>query len=107
MKPSKKALEEAISQKKTLGKYFFDEATQAFFTDVEIVLVIKKVGKKLYKAQSYFFDGYEIWVEEQKLFFEGDEAEAKEKAVSNWNKEPEMFMSYPIIYTNICCEVSS
>ncbi|WP_338762457.1 hypothetical protein WAF17_17665 [Bernardetia sp. ABR2-2B] len=107
MKHSKQELEEFISKTKTLGVYVFDEEKQHFTSDVEIGLVIRKVKENLYKPVSYFFDGYEVWVEDEiNLFFEGNEDEATQKAIESWlNSELEFFMSYPIIYTNVSCEI--
>jgi len=106
MSHTKNELEALISQKKTIGIYLFDEEQQIFTSDVEIVLGIQKIEEKLYRAEYYFFDGYEAWLrDDQKLLFEGEEAQAKEKAVSSWNEKPEMFMEYPIIYTNVKCEI--
>jgi len=106
MKNSKEELERLISEKKTLAIYIFDEEHKLFTSDVEINLVIKKIEKDLYKAVSYFFDGYEFWVEDKmELFFEGNEEKAMQKAIERWNNEPEIFMDYPIIYTNLTCEL--
>ncbi|WP_375562604.1 hypothetical protein ACE193_08670 [Bernardetia sp. OM2101] len=107
MKHSKQELEELISKTKTLGVYIFDEENQRFTSDVEIGLVIRKVEENLYKASSYFFDGYEVWVEDEiNLFFDGNEEEAMQKSIKSWNEyEPEFFMNYPIIYTNVVCEI--
>ncbi|MEM1135748.1 MAG: hypothetical protein AAGI07_07890 [Bacteroidota bacterium] len=107
MKYAKSELEELISKKKTLGKYSFNEDKQHFIADVEVVLIIKKIKENLYKSQCYFFDGYEVWIkDDEQLFFEGNEKEAKEKAIVSWNDEPEIFMEFPILYTNISCEIS-
>ena len=107
MKHSKAELEKLISQKKTLGYYIFDEKKQQFTSDVEICLTIRKVEENLYKAVSYYFDGYEFWVEDRiNLFFDGNEEEAMQKAILSWNEyEPEFFMDFPIIYTNVVCEI--
>ncbi len=106
MKYSKEKLDELISKEKTLGIYVFDEEQRIFTSNVDISLVIKKIEKDLYKAVSYFFDGYEFWVKDRiTLFFKGSEDEARQKAIDSWNKEPEIFMGYPIIYTNLTCEL--
>ncbi|OJJ21464.1 hypothetical protein BKI52_13020 [marine bacterium AO1-C] len=106
MSHTKNELETLISQKKTLGQYVFDEAQQIFTSDVEITLGIQEIEEKLYRAEYYFFDGYEVWLnDDQKLFFKGEEAQAKEKAILSWNEKPETFMEYPIIYTNVACEI--
>jgi len=106
MSYTKNELEALISQKKTLGKYLFDEEQQIFISDVEVVLGIQKIKEKLYSAEYYFFDGYEIWLSDgQKRLFEGEETQAKESAILSWNAKPEKFMEYPIIYTNVKCEI--
>ncbi|MEN7548797.1 hypothetical protein AAG747_12825 [Rapidithrix thailandica] len=101
-------MEELISQKKTIGLYIFDEEKKIFTSDVEITLGIKKLKDGLYKAEYYFFDGYETGLSEDfQLYFEGNENEAKEKAILSWNEDAEIFMGYPIIYTNIYCEIEN
>lgn len=107
MKYSKSELENLIKQKKTLGKYLFNKDMQIFTSDVEIQLVLKKIRKECYQAQYSYFDGYELWVGDQSIFFEGSENEAKNKAISSWNENPELFMGYPIIYTNVSCYIES
>ncbi|WP_291727805.1 hypothetical protein [Bernardetia sp.] len=107
MKYSKEELEKLISEKKTLGVFIFDEKKQQFTSDVEICLTIRKVEEGLYRAVSYYFDGYEFWVEDKiNLFFEGNQEQAMKKAIKSWNEyNPESFMEYPIIYTNVICAI--
>lgn len=105
MKYSKDELEKLISKKKTLGKYFFDEEKQIFTSDVEIELIIKKIDKNYYQGQYIYFDGYELWVGDKTIFFEGNEEEATLKAILSYNEEPELFMGFPIIYTNVSCYI--
>lgn len=103
---TKEELEAQISKKKTLGTFVFDENKKHFTTDVPICLVLEKQTEELYKAQRYFFDGYEVWLEEDtQILFEGNEEEAKGKAIQSWNEPPEQFLGYPIRYTQITCEI--
>lgn len=105
MNYSKRELEKLISKKKTLGKYIFNKKLKIFTSDVEVALGIRKVSESLYKASYYFFDGYEVSVEDSQLFFEGTPNQALQKAIDSWNESPEIFMGYPIIYTNINCVI--
>ena len=105
MNLNKKELEELISRKKTLGNYIFDEEKQCFFGDTETELCIKEVTENKYKSICYFFDGYEIGLNEDEVeFYEGTEDEAKQMAIKSFN-EGDKFMGYPVIYTNVTCEL--
>ena len=65
---------------------------------------IAKVAENKYKSVCYFFDGYEVWVDEDDVeFFEGDEKTAKKAAIDSFNSEK--FMGYSVIYTNISWEL--
>ena len=106
MTHTKKELEAQIRKKKTLGTFVFDDKQKHFTTEVRICLVLQKQKEALYKAQRYFFDGYEIWLgEDAQILFEGNEEEAKTKAIKSWNEPPELFVGYPILYTQITCEI--
>lgn len=104
MKPDKQKLEQLISEERTLGNYVFDEEKLCFYGDAEIVLGIAPVEAKKYKSICYFFDGYEVWLDDEEAeFYEGSEEDAKRLAIESFNREK--FMDYPIIYTNVFCEI--
>jgi len=105
MNHSKEELEKLIREKKPIATYKFNENRKIFTSNVEIVLGIKKIEENLYQAQYYYLDGHEFWLNDSKLFFKGNIKEAKLKAIESWNKEPELFLNYPIIYLNISCEI--
>ncbi len=104
----KEELEYLINEVKTLGKYVFDEEKKCFFADTEVVLCLKEIEiGKFVSVGSYFFDGYEIGLSEEeadKLVFYGDKEYVREKALNQYNLEPEIFMNYPVIYTNVFIE---
>ena len=103
---SKHKLEELIKEKKTLGNYIFDNEKKCFISDTKIHLYISKIGINKYKSEFYYFDGYEIWLnEDEKELYVGDERKVKKKAVESFNSNPEIFMYYPILYTNILCNL--
>ncbi|XZF15633.1 hypothetical protein ACTHGU_05810 [Chitinophagaceae bacterium MMS25-I14] len=102
----KQKLEELIKQKKTIGNYIFDEQKQCFLGDAETELCISKVAEDKYKSVCYYFDGYEIFLEDKDVeYYDGNEETAKQKAIESFNRQPEMFMGYPILYTNVTCEL--
>ena len=107
-KTEKEELESLINEAKTLGRYVFDEEKRCFFADDEIVLCFKEIEEGKYMScESYFFDGYEIGMSEEdaeKLIFYGTEDVVNEKVKEHYNLEPELFMNYPIIYTNVFVE---
>ena len=104
MNLSKQQLEELIREEKTLGNYVFDEDKKCFYGDVEVELYIAKVAENKYKSVCYYFDRYEVWVDEDEVeFFEGNEETAKQVAIDSFNQAK--FMDYPIILTNINCEL--
>jgi len=107
-KTEKEELEHLINEVKTLGRYIFDEEKRCFFVDAEIVLCFREIEEGKYKScESYFFDGYEIGMSEEeaeKLVFYGTEDMVYEKIREYYNLEPEIFMNYPIIYTNVFVE---
>ena len=102
----KQKIEEQIKQVKTIGNYIFDEQKKCFFGDAETELCITKVAENKYKSVCYYFDGYEIFLDESEVeFYDGDEQTAKQKAIESFNQQPEIFEGYPIIYTNVTCEL--
>ena len=104
MKLDKIKLEELISKERTLGKFVFDEEKETFFTDVEVQLYIAEIEEGKYQSEFYYFDGYEISVdEEDKIIFEGDLEISRQKAIDSYNSRGESFMEYPIYYTNVSC----
>ena len=106
MKHSKSQLEELISREKTLGNYVFDESEQCFYGDAEVELYISKLNDTKYRSELFYFDGYEVYLEdEQKDFFEGDFETAKQKAIDSYNSRGETFMDYPVIYTHVTCHL--
>lgn len=108
IKTEKEELEYLINEAKTLGRYVFDEGKKCFFADAEVVLCFKEVEEGKYvSCESYFFDGYEINISEEKaekLVFYGEEEVVCERVKEYYNSEPEIFMNYPIIYTNVFVE---
>lgn len=104
MNLDKRNLEELISQKMTLGNYIFDEKENCFFGDAEIELYISKIEENKYQSELYYFDGYEIYIEdEQKMTFEGNFEIAKKQAIESFNSRKNKFMNFPIFYKNITC----
>ncbi len=102
MEFEKQKLEELIRQKKTVGNYIFDEQKKCFFGDAETELYITQVSENKYKSVCYYFDGYEIFLDDRETeFYEGNEQAAKQMAIDSFNQEE--FMGYPILYTNITC----
>jgi hypothetical protein len=99
-------LEEFIHQKKTIGKYIFDEKKKCFSGNVVIVLYLSKINENNYRTELYYFDGYEIGLEDsQKEFYKGNEESAKKMAIESFNAQPELFMGFPIFYSNVSCEL--
>ncbi len=100
----KKEMEELISKEKTLGRYVFDESNNAFLADAEIVIYITQVNVGKYRTVCYFFDGYEIYLDENEVeYFEGDEEAAKAMAIRSFQQDT--FMGFPISYSNIVCQL--
>lgn len=101
---NKQKLETLISEERTIGNYLFDEEKQCFLGDAETVLYITKVAENRYKSVCYFFDGYEIYLDEGDVeFYDGNEALCKQKAIDSFNQGK--FMGYPIIFTDITCNL--
>ncbi len=104
----KEELEKLIAEKWTLGNYIFDEEKQCFFGDTEVGLCLKQIEDNKYMScESYFFDGYEVGIsdeEAEKLVFYGTEDVVSEKAIEEFNSEPDIFLGYPIFYTNVSVE---
>lgn len=99
-------LENSIRQEMTIGNYFFDESCECFWGDAEIELYICQIEGNKYQSECYFFDGYEIGLnEEQKIIFSGSLEEAKEKAVASFNSGINEFLGYSIYFKNICCNL--
>lgn len=62
--------------------------------------------KYKYKSVCFYFDGHEIFLNDNDIeYYDGDEQTAKQKAIDSFNQQQEMFMGYPIIYTNVICEL--
>ncbi len=100
----KSNLEILIAQTKTIGTYIFDEEKQCFFGDAEIELVIARTDDNHFQSVLYYFDGYEIGLEDHQIeFYKGDLSAAKKMAIESFNANPELFMEYPIFYTKISC----
>lgn len=103
MSETKAELEALIKEERTLGNFVFDEESQRFTCDVEIVLVVKNDGPKKYRSLCYFFDGYEVSVEEKdRLTFEGEQDEVRAAVIASYPAD--VFLNYPIVYTNVSCE---
>ena len=84
----------------------FVSLIKCFIGDAKIHLYISKIAINKYRSEFYYFDEYEIWLnEDEKEFFKGDEQKAKKKAVESFNSNPETFLNYPILYTNVLCTV--
>ena len=97
-------LEELISQERTIGNYIFNEQNNCSSGDLGTVLYITKIAENRFKSVCCFFDGYEVYVDEDKEeVYDGDEKTAKQKAIDSFNKGT--FMGYPIIFTNITCNL--
>lgn len=102
----KSNLEELIAQKKTIGTYVFDEARSCFLGGAKVELYIAAVAENTFESTLYYFDGYEIWLDEgDKESFTGTEEQAKKMAVESFNSEPELFMGFPIFYPNVSCDL--
>lgn len=100
----KHKLEELIALEKSLGKYYFDESEQCFITDVEVVVYLTKEADEKYRVVCYFIDGYEVGVEaDESEHFTGDEAIAMQQAIASFSQES--FLNYPIVYSNITCNL--
>lgn len=101
MKPNKAELEDLIRKERTVGSYVFDEDKQCFFCDTEVELHISKLAPQSYRSELYYFDGYEVYLEEQeKTSYTGDETVAKQKAIDSYQFT---FMEYPVKFTNVSC----
>ncbi len=103
MKYTKEELEKLIEEKFTIGKFTFDVEKQCFLNETEICIGIVKISETRYQDdERYFYDGYEIGLEEIKEY-EGNEETAKSQAIKYFNRE--IFLGYPIICSNIKCDV--
>lgn len=105
MKHSKEFLEQKIKEKHTLGKYLFDESLNQFTSDVEVRLYIAEVKKNLYQSKLYFFDGYEISLQNaEQEYYKGSEEKAKKMAIKSFHKEKK-FQGCPVVFLNITCDL--
>lgn len=102
---SKKELDALISEKYTLGEYYFDEEKKCFFGNMEINLYLREIDKNTYKSCEYYYcDGYECEVEESeqnRLTFSGSIEEVKNLVLKEMSNGSEQFMGYLVIETNI------
>ena len=102
----KQKLEELISQEKTIASYIFDENKKCFIGNVKVELYIKKIAEDKYKSVCYYFDEYEIFIDDKHVeYYDGDEQTAKQKAIDSFNQQQETFMGYPIIFMEVTCEL--
>lgn len=102
----KQKLEELIRQQRSIGNYIFDEQRKCFLGDAKTELYIKKLAEDQYKFVCYYFDGYEIFLDKKDVeYFNGNEKKAKQMAIDSFNQQVDTFMDYPIIYTNVTCEL--
>ncbi len=103
MEYTKEELEKLIKEKFTVGKFTFDAEKQCFLNETEIFIGIVKMSETRYQDdERYFYDGYEVYLDEIKDY-EGNEETAKCQAIEYFNREK--FLGYPIICSNIKCDI--
>ncbi len=101
-------LEEQIAEVRTTGKYRFDEMKKCFWGDAKVVIGISKISNAKYQSTYYEFDGNRINLEdEDSVLFEGDETTVIPSVIKSFNDKPELFMTFPIYYTNVTCKINS
>ncbi len=102
---SKEELEKLIAEKFSVGKFTFNTENKCFFNETEIFIGIVKVSENKYKdSERYFYDGYEVYLQENEIKeYIGNKEIAKSKAIECFNRKK--FLGYPIICTNLTCDV--
>ncbi len=97
-------LEPTITENGVLGRYEFDSEAKCFLDFSAVVLYITKVEHNRYRSVCYFYDGHEIFLNNDEVqFFNGDIEEVKLLAISGFSRET--FLSYPVVYPNLSCNL--
>lgn len=101
---SKKELDKLVSEKYTLGEYYFDEKEQCFFGNMDVELYVREIETDKYKACEYYYcDGYECGVDEEeqnKIIFSGSKENVRNICIEKFNTG-NIFMGFPVFETNI------